>query len=78
MAKAIQINGLTKVYKSRLVKTKVVAVDDLHLEVDPELPVREAHRISHLVKDSVMAGCREVADVLVHVEPGIDRSAAIR
>ena len=34
MAEAIQINGLTKVYKSRLAKTKVVAVDDLHLEVE--------------------------------------------
>jgi divalent metal cation (Fe/Co/Zn/Cd) transporter len=39
------------------------------LEVDPELPVREAHRIAHVVKDSIMAGCREVADVLVHIEP---------
>jgi len=34
MAQAIQINGLTKVYKSRLAKTEVLAVDDLHLEVE--------------------------------------------
>jgi len=33
MAQAIEIKGLTKVYTSRLTKTKVVAVDDLNLEV---------------------------------------------
>ncbi len=33
MAEAIKINGLTKVYKSRLAKSQVVAVDNLHLDV---------------------------------------------
>ena len=33
MAEAIKIQGLTKVYQSRLVKGQVVAVDNLHLEV---------------------------------------------
>lgn len=42
---------------------------DLHLEVDPDITVRESHDIAQRVREQV---CRElpwVADVLVHVEP---------
>lgn len=42
---------------------------DMHLEVDPGMNVREAHRIAHEVKDRVRAELPEIADVLVHVEP---------
>ena len=42
---------------------------DLHLVVDRELTVREGHRISHLLKDTLMASHPEIADVLIHVEP---------
>ncbi len=42
---------------------------DLHLEVDPELSVRDGHTIAHDVKDAIMSRHPEVADVLVHVEP---------
>ena len=46
---------------------------DLHLEVDPSLSVRRAHEIAHAVKDAIMAGRKTVADVLVHVEPHMER-----
>jgi cation diffusion facilitator family transporter len=42
---------------------------DMHLEVDPALPVRDAHAIAHAVKDRVRAEVPAVADVLIHVEP---------
>lgn len=42
---------------------------DLHLEVDPQLPVASAHRIAHGVKDAIRNRWPQVADVLVHVEP---------
>lgn len=42
---------------------------DLHVIVDGDLPVREGHRIAHLVKDVIRAAHPAVADVLVHVEP---------
>ncbi len=74
-AAALKVEGARYVEKVLVRKMGPQLYVDLHLEVDPELPVREAHRIGHLVKDSIMAGRREVADVLVHIEPGIDRSA---
>lgn len=42
---------------------------DMHVEVDPELSVREAHRIAHDVKDAVRVRLPDVLDVLVHIEP---------
>ncbi|MGB2987553.1 MAG: cation diffusion facilitator family transporter [Phycisphaerae bacterium] len=47
---------------------------DLHLEVDPALTVREAHGIAHAVKDAIKSRRAEVADVLVHVEPHVERA----
>jgi cation diffusion facilitator family transporter len=42
---------------------------DLHVVVDGELPVREGHRIAHLVKDAILASDTRIAEVLVHIEP---------
>jgi cation diffusion facilitator family transporter len=42
---------------------------DLHLEVDPDLTVRESHEIATLVRGAINDTLPWVADVLVHVEP---------
>jgi len=42
---------------------------DMHVWVAPEMSVREAHLISHQVKDAVMGAMPRVVDVLVHIEP---------
>jgi cation diffusion facilitator family transporter len=42
---------------------------DLHLEVDPDLTVRQSHQIAHEVRQRVVERLDWVADVLVHVEP---------
>lgn len=42
---------------------------DMHLEVDPEMSVRDSHRLAHAVKDAVQAKLPRVMDVLVHIEP---------
>lgn len=42
---------------------------DMHLCVEPSMTVREAHALSHRVKDAVMSAMPRVADVLVHIEP---------
>jgi len=42
---------------------------DMHVQVEPELPVREGHAISHRVKDRLLDGINEVVDVLIHLEP---------
>jgi len=42
---------------------------DLHVIVNGELPVREGHRVAHLVEDSVLRELPQISEVLVHVEP---------
>jgi cation diffusion facilitator family transporter len=42
---------------------------DLHLEVDPDLTVRESHVIATQVRITIKETLPWVADVLVHVEP---------
>jgi cation diffusion facilitator family transporter len=42
---------------------------DLHLEVDPEMTVRESHDVAAEVKHRLKDRLHWIADVLVHVEP---------
>ena len=42
---------------------------DLHLEVDPEITVRESHNIATRVRERIRQQLPWVDDVLVHVEP---------
>lgn len=42
---------------------------ELHLEVEPEMTVRESHQIATRVKNAIKDGVPWVAGVLVHVEP---------
>ena len=66
---AVTVDGARLVEKVLIRKMGPRVYIDLHLEVDPELSVRRAHRIGHDVKDRIMAQWPQVADVLVHVEP---------
>src|SRR5690348_3587184 len=47
----------------------------LHLEVDPEITVREYHEIATRVRGAVTYSMPWVADVLVHVEPSPDAAS---
>lgn len=42
---------------------------ELHIWVDPELSVRQAHTLAHRVKAGLMASQPHLADVTIHVEP---------
>jgi cation diffusion facilitator family transporter len=42
---------------------------DLHLWIDGRTPLGEAHRLSHVVKDTLMTRFPEVVDVVIHIEP---------
>ena len=46
---------------------------DLHLEVDPEMTVRESHEVAAEVKHRLKDELHWIADVLVHVEPATVR-----
>ena len=42
---------------------------DLHVQVDPEMSVRQGHRIAGAVKARLLEQGEDVVDVLVHLEP---------
>ncbi len=43
---------------------------DLHITVSGKLTVKEGHDIAHRLKDHLIFKMPEIADVLIHVEPG--------
>jgi len=45
---------------------------DMHILVDPTLPIADAHRIGHRVDQRLRARWPGVTDVIVHVEPGLE------
>jgi cation diffusion facilitator family transporter len=42
---------------------------DLHVWLPPELPLVEAHRVSHVVKDQLMERYPQIVDAVIHIEP---------
>jgi cation diffusion facilitator family transporter len=42
---------------------------DLHVWMDGRLPLDDAHRLSHVVKDRLMARFPEIKDAVIHIEP---------
>jgi cation diffusion facilitator family transporter len=68
-AAASTIDGVRGVEKCFARKTGLRYHVDLHLEVNPDMTVRESHQIAHEVRQRVLERLNWVADVLVHVEP---------
>jgi cation diffusion facilitator family transporter len=68
---ALSVKGARAVEKCFARKTGLRYHVDLHLEVDPEMTVRESHEIAHTVQQTVIGRLDWVEDVLVHVEPFI-------
>lgn len=66
---ALGVPGAMDVEKCFARKTGLRYHVDLHLEVAPEMTVRESHCIAEEVRNKVRADLPWVADVLVHVEP---------
>jgi cation diffusion facilitator family transporter len=46
---------------------------DMHLWVDGDMTVREAHWVAHRAKDRVLQKVPELEDVLIHIEPADPR-----
>ncbi len=42
---------------------------DLHVLVDPEIKVREAHAVAHSVEEAIKKNFPSVVDVVIHIEP---------
>jgi cation diffusion facilitator family transporter len=47
---------------------------DLHVWLPPSMPLTDAHDLSHVVKDRLIARYPQIADAIIHIEPPpIDR-----
>jgi cation diffusion facilitator family transporter len=66
---ALAVAGVRGVEKCFARKTGLQYHVDLHLEVDPNMTVRESHDIATDVRIRIKESLPWVADVLVHVEP---------
>jgi len=66
---ALSVPGVRGVEKCYARKTGLQYHVDLHLEVDPEITVRQSHEIATHVRIVIRETLPWVADVLVHVEP---------
>ena len=66
---ALMIPGAMDIEKCYARRTGLKYHVDLHLEVDPELTVRQSHSIAEQVRIAIRGRLPWVADVLVHVEP---------
>ena len=42
---------------------------DLHVWLPPAMPLTQAHTLSHVVKDRLMARFPQIADAIIHIEP---------
>jgi len=68
-AAALGVPGALGIEKCYARRTGLKYHVDLHLEVDPDMTVRQSHEIARRVKFSIKGTVPWVADVLVHVEP---------
>lgn len=66
---ALTVPGVRGVEKCYARKTGLQYHVDLHLEVDPDITVRQSHDIATDVRIAIKETLPWVADVLVHVEP---------
>lgn len=70
---ASEIPGVRGVEKLLVRKTGIEYLVDIHVEVDPNITVREGHQIAHAVKDRILGQMVPIKDVLVHIEPAPER-----
>jgi len=66
---ALEIPGVLGVEKNRARKSGNRYHLEMHIEVAPDMPVRDAHCVGGKVRATIRARLRAVADVIVHIEP---------
>ncbi len=66
---ALEVKGVLGVETLWVRKSGLEYLADIHLEVDPDISVREGHSISHKLRDHLLEKHTCLRDVLVHLEP---------
>ena len=67
---ASQIDGVIEIEKCRIRKSGIGLLMDIHVVVQEDKSVREAHEIGHDVKNHLLESDLKIIDVTVHIEPG--------
>ena len=65
----VRMPGVAGVEKTFARKSGLRYLVDMHIEVDREMPVWQAHGVGHDVKNAIRESTPAVQDVLVHIEP---------
>jgi len=66
---ARSVEGVRDVEKVLVRKSGSGHLADMHLHVDPEATIREAHSLGHRVKARLLEEIPNLTDVLIHLEP---------
>ncbi|MEL4305303.1 cation diffusion facilitator family transporter [Methanococcoides sp. LMO-2] len=66
---AYEVEGVRDCHKIRTRGCKGDIHIDLHIMVEPDMTVYEAHAISHRVIDNLKEKLKDVSEVLVHIDP---------
>jgi cation diffusion facilitator family transporter len=75
-AAALEVRGVIEAHNVRSRGPSDDIHVDLHILVDPALPLAEAHGIGHRVERRLREGWRGLTDVVVHIEPAVEGERA--
>ncbi len=66
---ASSVDGVVAIEKSRIRKSGLGYLMDLHVQVDRDISVKDGHAIGHIVKGRLMESSVPITDVVIHIEP---------
>lgn len=69
------VPGILDIHHVRTRGTESEVYVDLHIMVDPDITVKDGHRIAHEVEECIKSKYPQAIDVIVHVEPYEPESA---
>lgn len=69
---ASSVDGVVAIEKSRIRKSGLGYLMDLHVQVDSDISVKDGHAIGHIVKGRLMESSVPITDVVIHIEPALD------
>ncbi len=69
---ASSVDGVVAIEKSRIRKSGLGYLMDLHVQVDSEISVKNGHAIGHVVKGRLVESSVPISDVIIHIEPAPD------